>query len=30
LLPFRKLKRCSFCPLGSRGAPEAGRMPSMQ
>lgn len=30
LLPFRKPKRCSFCPLGSWGALEAGRMPSIQ
>jgi len=30
LLPLRKLKRCSLCGLGSRTAPEAGRMPSMQ
>lgn len=30
LLPLRKPKRCSFCPLDSCGALEAGRMPSMQ
>lgn len=30
LLPFRKPKRCSFCPLDSWGALEAGRMPSIQ
>lgn len=30
LLPFRKPKRCSFCPLDSCGALEAGRIPSMQ
>lgn len=30
LLPLRKPKRCSFCPLDSCGALEAGRIPSMQ
>lgn len=30
LAPFRKLKRCSLCGPGSRGVPEADRMPSMQ
>lgn len=30
LLPLRKLKRCSVRGPGSRGAPEAGRIPSMQ
>lgn len=30
LAPLRKLKRCSLCGPGSRGVPEAGRMPSMQ
>lgn len=30
LLPLRKPKRCSFCPLDSCGTLEAGRMPSMQ
>lgn len=30
LLPLRKPKRCSFCPLDSCVALEAGRMPSMQ
>lgn len=30
LLPLRKPKRCSFCPLDSCGALEAGRMPNMQ